>query len=74
MAFPFAFVIAFVNNCLMVYVNQQQLMEIFQRPIPSGARNIGIWHEIIEIISFIGIFVNAGLMIFTIEDGTLDTK
>jgi hypothetical protein len=35
------------------------------RPIPSGSNNIGNWQLIIEIIVFMSVFSNAGLIAYT---------
>ncbi|KAM3139399.1 hypothetical protein pb186bvf_008424 [Paramecium bursaria] len=61
LAFPAAYPMAFLryrwtNICLI---------RICIRPFPQGASNIGNWLIIIEVITFLGIFCNAGLIVFT---------
>ena len=36
-----------------------------RRPFPQGAANIGNWLVILEVITFFGIFSNAGLIVYT---------
>ena len=65
LAFPMAFFLAFINNIVEIQVDKYKLTKFCRRPIPSGAANIGVWQFIFQIISFLGIFTNAGLIAFT---------
>ncbi|EGR33655.1 hypothetical protein IMG5_047010 [Ichthyophthirius multifiliis] len=65
LSFPLCFFIAFVVNILEIQVDRQKIFNFVKRPIPTGASNIGTWLLIIDIISFISIFANAGLIVYT---------
>ena len=65
LSFPAAYVIAFFNNITQIQVDKFKLFNFCRRPVPAGAANIGTWYFILEIISFFGIFTNAGLIAFT---------
>ncbi|KAL4509164.1 hypothetical protein ABPG72_018095 [Tetrahymena utriculariae] len=65
LAFPTSFLLAFVNNILEIQVDKAKLIYISRRPIPTGASDIGTWFVLIEIISFLSVFANAGLVAFT---------
>jgi anoctamin-10 len=42
-----------------------KLTKLSRRPFPQGASNIGNWLVILEVITFFGIFSNAGLIVYT---------
>ena len=65
LAFPAAYPMAFVSNIAQIQVDKYMLIRICIRPFPQGASNIGNWLIIIEVITFLGIFCNAGLIVFT---------
>jgi hypothetical protein len=54
-------------------------VSLTRRPFPHTANSIGNWFTILQIISFMGVFVNAGLIVFTanvfgFEDGDVLAK
>jgi anoctamin-10 len=51
---------AFFSNIFEIQVNKFRLTKLLRRPIPAGAGTIGAWLDIIDIISFMAIFSNAG--------------
>lgn len=63
--FPIAFLIAYFTNAIERYSTMYSLLKQSRRPIPWGAKDIGSWERMCDIISYVGIFVNAGLMAFT---------
>lgn len=58
-------VIAFVTNILEMYVDKTKLLYLLKRPNPISTESIGNWYYILEIISFVSIFSNLGILIFT---------
>jgi hypothetical protein len=43
------------------------MSQFYQRPIPSGAQDIGTWQSIFNIISVAAVITNAGLVCFTMD-------
>jgi len=41
------------------------LLRLYKRPIPLFAKDIGNWMSIIELLSYLSIFSNLGLLIFS---------
>ncbi|KAL4480086.1 hypothetical protein ABPG74_020602 [Tetrahymena malaccensis] len=70
LAFPTSFLLAFVNNILEIQVDKTKLIYISRRPTPTGASDIGTWFILLEIISFLSVFANAGLIAFTSDTVT----
>ena len=65
LAFPLAFMIAFFTNVAEIQVDKLKLVMFSRRPFPQGAANIGNWLIILEVVTFLGIFSNAGLIVYT---------
>lgn len=65
LAFPSSFILAWVNNIFEIQVDKLKLVYVSRRPIPTGASTIGTWLTVMEIVSFLSIFTNAGLIVFT---------
>ena len=65
LAFPVSFLLAFVTNVAEIQVDKLKLTKFSRRPFPQGASNIGNWLIILEVITFFGIFCNAGLIVYT---------
>jgi len=65
LAFPSAYILAFFSNILEIQVDKLKLIRFERRPFPQGAATIGNWLVIIEVITFFGIFSNAGLIAYT---------
>jgi anoctamin-10/anoctamin-7 len=64
-AYPLASVLAFVNNYVMQRLNAWKFCQMTRRPEPRNASDIGSWLIILEIISYIAVFVSAGLVAYT---------
>ena len=41
------------------------MLKLKQRPVPTGAQDIGNWQQIFLLISIISVMTNAGLTVFT---------
>lgn len=66
-AFPIAPLCAFINNIVEMRTDAVKLMTGFQRPNPRSAVDIGNWEEILEIMSYLAVLTNVGLICFTSE-------
>ena len=42
-------------------------MKYIRRPIPRSTSDIGSWQTILNAVSYLTIFINAGLIVFTCE-------
>ena len=65
MSFPLAFTLAFLNDIAEIQVDKMKLVRFKRRPVPKGAANIGTWLVILDLISFLAIFSNTGIIILT---------
>ncbi|KAL3318947.1 hypothetical protein Ciccas_002387 [Cichlidogyrus casuarinus] len=68
-AFPFASVLAFLNNVLEIRADAYKLTTAYKRPIAMPASGIGVWQTALEIVSYIAVATNIGLLYVS---GTLD--
>jgi len=66
-ALPIAALAGFVSSWLEIKADAWKLMLIYQRPIPAGAEDIGMWQEIFTIISVCACVTNAALSVFTMD-------
>ena len=64
-AYPLASVLALVNNYVMQRLNAWKFCQMCRRPEPRNAEDIGSWLIILEIISYMAVFVSSGLVAFT---------
>ena len=58
MTFPLCFLISFVLNILELQTDKLKLMTLLQRPIPITDTTIGIWNDILDFISYLGMLNN----------------
>jgi anoctamin-10/anoctamin-7 len=66
-ALPIASCIAFITNTVWIKGLIWKLFHVFQRPVPSGAQDIGFWQDILLIIATVSVVTNAGLIVFTMS-------
>jgi hypothetical protein len=64
-AFTLTPLLAWILNIIEIRVDAFKLVHLTRRPFPFGASTIGNWNGILQIISFLGVFVNAGIIVFT---------
>lgn len=64
-AFPLSCLMALVNNYVEVRVDAWKLLQLYRRPMPRNAEDMGTWYSILDIISIASIFVNSGVIAFT---------
>ena len=48
------------------YVIRKRLLFESKRPVPKGCRSIGLWIQMIKVISWIGVITNAFFMSFVV--------
>ena len=66
-AFPLLPLIAFFLDLLEVRVDAFKLINLMRRPFPDGQESIGHMLKIIKILSFVSVFSNAGILVWTSE-------
>ncbi len=62
---PLIFLFSFIANLASVYTDKNQLLFDYQRPVPSGACNIGSFYGIMQLISCLGVITNSALLSYT---------
>uniref|UniRef100_A0A0R3XAA1 Anoctamin n=1 Tax=Hydatigena taeniaeformis TaxID=6205 RepID=A0A0R3XAA1_HYDTA len=60
--FPICGLLAFLNNILEIRSDAFKLLTNFQRPFSETAHGIGVWERAFEIMSYVAIAVNIGLI------------
>ncbi len=66
-ALPMAAFFAFISNIVGIRSNGWKLLNLYQRPIPKGAEDIGNWQVIFLMIAIAAVLTNAGLTCFTMN-------
>jgi len=66
-ALPTASVCTLINNIVKLPLQYKQISNLYQRPIPIGAQDIGVWYYVFNIIVLIAIVTNAGIIVFTMN-------
>jgi hypothetical protein len=56
--------LALLNNIVEIRLDAHKILEISRRPVPRGAINMGTWGSILEIVSYVSLASNVGLIIF----------
>jgi len=64
-AFPVAALACYINNVFELKVDAYNYLYQTKRTHYEGARNIGVWMKIMEIISYIGVVTNVSIIAFT---------
>merc|ERR1712187_9121 len=64
--FPLAPALGFVLLLVEIRVDGFKLFELVRRPLPVSAENIGNWIFVLQTISWLSLFSNAGLLAFTL--------
>lgn len=68
--FPLGFALAFIISASALKIDRFKFIYTYRRPTPQGAQNIGSWSELLQIMSYVSIFVNITVMTFT--SGTVE--
>ena len=66
-AFPLAPMLACLNNMLGLRKDRFKLLALTRRPVPAGARGIGRWLTVLDLMTNMSIFTNSALLCFTLE-------
>jgi anoctamin-10/anoctamin-7 len=66
-SFPLAPIMAFFSNYIELLVDGWKLCQLHRRPIPKGAQDIGTWMGILEVMGFLSVLTNVGMICFTGE-------
>lgn len=66
-AFPLLPLIAFFLDLLEVRVDAYKLLNLMRRTFPDGQESIGHMLKILKILSFISVFSNAGILVWSSE-------
>jgi len=66
-AFPLAPLLAFFNNALELRVDRFKLLSLTRRPVPAGARGLGPWLVVLDVMTTMAIFSNSALLCFTLS-------
>ena len=63
--FPLAPLMAYVSNYIAIRIGCWKLCQIYRRPEPRTAEDIGTWGDMLELISFLSVIFNLGLVFVT---------
>ncbi|CAG01735.1 unnamed protein product, partial [Tetraodon nigroviridis] len=66
-AFPLAPLFALLNNWVEIRLDAHKFVCEYQRPVAERAQNIGVWLNILEILSHMSVTANAFVLAFTSE-------
>ena len=64
--YPLAFLISFVWNLLELQTDKLKLLRYMQRPIPMNERTIGVWNGVLEMLAYMQLLSNTGMLSFLI--------
>lgn len=64
-AFPLAPTLAFLSAYIQIRMDGWKFCQAYQRPEPRPAEDIGVWQSMIEILSYLAVFYNFGMLFFT---------
>lgn len=64
-ALPIASLFCLVSNHVKIKFVIWKLLRLYQRPVPSGAQDIGNWQGIFLVVTNLAVVTNAGLVCFT---------
>jgi len=63
-SFPAAPLLAFLNNIIEIRTDGFKMLTSMSRPMFKGARDIGTWYQILEILGYIAVLTNCMLIAF----------
>jgi len=66
-------VLALIEILVEIRVDAWKLCNLTRRPFPQRTETIGVWYDIIQWVSFMGITTNVGLILFTSNVFSLGT-
>merc|ERR1712166_24920 len=68
-AFPLVSLMGLCNNIVEIRSDANKLTQVFQRPLARKVEDIGSWELILELMTFIAVATNIGLLWFTSSFG-----
>ena len=63
--FPLCVLLSLFNNYIEIRVDSWKMCQVVRRPHPKSSEDIGSWISMFELLSYLAVFVNAGLVVFT---------
>eukprot|EP01035_Chromulina_nebulosa_P024470 gene24470-31867_t len=66
-ALPCATFFSFLSNFFRVKATLWMRINLYQRPVPTSAEDMGSWYSIFQILNAIAIITNAGLICITMD-------
>ena len=63
--FPLAPLIALLNNIVLLRVSAYKICYTRQRPIALKSAGLGVWEDVLQVMSVVGILTNCGIMGYT---------
>lgn len=57
--------ISIISSFIQIRIDGWKLCQAFRRPQPRTAEDIGVWQDMIQILSILGVLYNFGLIFFT---------
>jgi hypothetical protein len=73
-AFPFGFVIGYVNNLIEIRSDGFKMCMLHRRPLYRCAEDIGTWEYVLNIMSVMSVVTNAALLAFTSDSLSFFTE
>ena len=64
-AFPLAPTMSCVSAYIQIRIDGWKHCQAYQRPTPKSAEDIGVWQDMVEILSYLGVVYNFALLFFT---------
>lgn len=65
-AFPLAPLFALLNNWVEIRLDAHKFVCEYQRPVAERAQNIGVWFNILEILSHMSVVANVSRLMVTV--------
>ena len=66
-AFPLGPTLAFLSAYIQIRMDGWKFCQAYQRPEPRPAEDIGVWQNMIEILSYLAVLYNFGMLFFTAD-------
>ncbi len=64
-AFPIGPTLAFAMSYLQIRIDGWKLCQAYRRPVPKSTEDIGMWQDMIEVLSTITVIYNFALIFYT---------
>ena len=64
-AWPLTTTLALINAYAEMRISAFKFCHVYRRPEPRSCEEIGTWNAVLELISYVAVFINAALIAFT---------